>query len=379
MNKQRHLIVIDPTAFAGGSKVATESILSLLDSQQFRITVLTADKQSWLSKQINRVNVYEPKCLAQKEQGIGYFIRHGVLALQLLWARLRFGRIDVALGASGPGVDLALYLLRPLMQFPIIQLIHGPVAQSRTIARCLQAAQHVHYLQSSIDSLNTSLATIGHPKTALPRHFHRFENGLNEKQWPSECQRIQPVVFWAASLLKWKGLDLLLEVLKQLPEKQRPITNICYIKPQSVQLPVSDAPVKINNVVWYENPKDIDTIRANANIFVSTSHQEPFGLSILEAMAAGQCVLIPADGAYWDQVLTDHINCIKYLPQQAEDLQQKLIMLTQDMALVKRLGQQASLLARGYSASQQYQRIIKHIDNSQPQISTKIRVNRGLV
>ena len=379
MNKQRHLIVIDPTAFAGGSKVATESILSLLDSQQFRITVLTADKQSWLSKHINKVNLYEPKCLAQKEQGIGYFIRHGVLALQLLSARLRFGRIDVALGASGPGVDLALYLLRPLMQFPIIQLIHGPVAQSRTIARCLQAAQHVHYLQSSIDSLNASLATIGLPRTALPQHFHRFENGLNEKHWPSECQYMQPVVFWAASLLKWKGLDLLLKVLKTLPEKQRPITSICYIKPKNVQLPISDAPVRINKVAWNENPKDIDTIRANANIFVSTSHQEPFGLSILEAMAAGQCVLIPADGAYWDQVLTDHVNCIKYLPQQAEDLQQKLMMLTQDMALVKRLGQQASLLARDYSANQQYQRIIQNMVHSQPHASAKPTIKRRLV
>jgi len=361
MKDKRHLIVVDPTAFSGGSKVATESILDLVDAQQFRITVLTADKTSWLGPNIKRVHLVEPKMLAQKEQGIGYFIRHAFIALNLLLVRLRFGAFDIALGASGPGVDLALYLLRPLMKFKIIQLIHGPVAKSRTIARCLNAAHQVHYLHSSSDSLQNALSLFGVNKVQLPNNFYLLQNGLSEYKWPTACQMYKPTVFWAASLLKWKGLETLLDALQMLTSNNRPQTYICYIKPKGVQLPVTDGPVKISKVNWFECPTNLDQLRANANIFVSTSKHEPFGLSILEAMAAGQCVLIPADGAYWDKVLIDNVNCIKYQPDNANDLKQKILMLSNNMGLVATLGQQASSLALHYRASKQYKNIVDSI------------------
>jgi len=45
-NEKQHLIVVDPTAFSGGSKVATKSILQLLNEDKFKITVLKAEKDS---------------------------------------------------------------------------------------------------------------------------------------------------------------------------------------------------------------------------------------------------------------------------------------------------------------------------------------------
>ena len=358
---KRHLIIVDPTAFNGGSKVATESILRLLDNQQLRITVLTADKSSWLANNIRHVYLQEAKWLAQKEQGLGYFIRHAFIAFNLLLIRLRFGRFDIALGASGPGVDLALYLLRPFMNFKIIQLIHGPVAKSRTIARCLKVAQKVYYLHSSYDSLQSALSTLQPIPKCLPSNFHLLKNGLREDNWPTACQRHTAIIFWAASLLKWKGLDTLLLALKEISVTQRPRTRICYIRPQGVRLPISNAPIEVEKINWFESPKNLDSIRASANIFVSTSKNEPFGLSILEAMAAGQCVLIPADGAYWDKKLTDKVNCIKYQPDDALDLQQKILSISNNMALISQLGDQAASLALNYRASKQYKNIVESI------------------
>jgi len=300
MKHKRHLVVIDPTAFSGGSKVATESILRLLDSHKIRITVLSADPDSWRDPRFKRVHLYQPQWLAKKEQGIAYFLRHLFIALNLWVTRLRFGGFDIGLGASGPGVDLALYLLKPLLGIKVIQLIHGPVARSNTIARCLLAAEQVYYLQSSRDSLINSLTCLNElPLKTLPAHFHIMHNGLSEQHWPTSCQRQEASIFWAASLLKWKGLETLLTALHKLPIKKRPATHICYIKPKDTQLPISQPPTNLHHVYGYENPANLDQIRASANIFVSTSKNEPFGLSILEALAAGHCVLIPADGAYW--------------------------------------------------------------------------------
>lgn len=358
--KNKQLLVVDPTAFLGGSKIATENILSLLDKQKYQITVLSADKKSWQDKRFNFVYLFESKWLAQQEQGIAYFIRHLFIALQLLLIRLRIGQIDLAIGASGPGVDLSLYLLQYLLKYPIIQLVHGPVATSRTIQRCLQKATQVHYLQSCEDSLRNVLG-IKQAVAPLPQHFQLLSNGLSKKQWPSRCQMHYPSLFWAASLLKWKGLDTLLSAVQKIPESIRPQTQICYIRPRDVQLPVTEAPQIIEHVHWHETPDNLDEIRASANIFVSTSNQEPFGLSILEALAAGQCVLIPNDGAYWDEVLTDRVNCIKYQANNPADLHNKLLMLLQYMPLVREIGKQAVQVAQHYQAEKQYQNTLLSI------------------
>lgn len=355
MTRKHHLFVVDPTAFAGGSKVATENILRLLDSKRMDITVLTADRQSWNWSGLNRVRLYQPKWLAAREQGIPYFLRHLLIALNVFVARLRFGRIEIALGASGPGVDLAIYLARPLLGFRVVQLIHGPVARSRTIGRCLQAADEIHYLESAAASMLAALSSVGDaPDRLSPPRFRVLENGLPEHTWPSRCQSERPVVFWAASLLKWKGLETLVDALQRIDAKARPQTHICYIRPRNTALPVSQAPITMDAVNWYEKPARLDELRAAANIFVSTSTNEPFGLSILEAMAAGHCVLIPADGAYWDRVLTDGIDCIKYSPGEAAELATKLLALSKNMDQVKNLGAAAARVARGYRAGIRY-------------------------
>jgi len=149
-------------------------------------------------------------------------------------------------------------------------------------------------------------------------------------------------------------LDTLLEALAGIPVEMRPETHLCYIRPRNTRLPVTDAPVPVERVSWHEDPEALDTIRASASLFVSTSRGEPFGLSILEALAAGHCVLIPADGAYWDGVLEDGINCIKYAPADANDLARKILNIAGNMKLAARIGENAAKLALGYRASLKY-------------------------
>jgi len=356
MNSYHHLLVIDPTAYSGGSKVASGNILRLLNKEQVRVTVLTADPDSW--REFRRLQLFQPKWLAWQEQGLLYFLRHLFIAVNIMILRLRFGQIDIALGASGPGVDLALYLIKPVLRFQLVQLIHGPVATSRTIGRCLRIANEVHYLESSKKSLLSALTKVrAKSQKKIPGHFHCLQNGLPLHTWPSRCQHKQPVIFWAASLLKWKGLQTLLDALQYINPEVRPETHICYIQPKQTPLPISRAPLSITGVHWHENPRQLDTLRSGANIFVSTSRNEPFGLSILEAMAAGHCVVIPADGAYWDCILKNGIDCIKYPPDDAKDLASKLLCLSRDMERIRTLGMAAAKVALGYQAQTQYARI----------------------
>lgn len=385
MENKRHLLVLDPTAFSGGSKIATENIIRLLDSDKVRVTVLTAHLGSWSYQKLTKVQLLQPKWLSRKETGIPYFLGHIVIALNILLTRLRYGRIDKVIGASGPGVDLALYLIQPVLGFQITQLIHGPVALSKTIARCLNKAHVSYHLESSKNSILAALSRLTNKtQKTLPSHFHVMHNGLPKHSWPTRCQTNKPVIFWAASLLKWKGLDVLLSALKKAPSTVSIETHICYIQPKNTTLPVSKLSLKSNDVHYHENPHHLDKLRADANIFVSTSQNEPFGLSILEAMAAGHCVLIPDDGAYWDNTLKSGVNCIKYTANDADNLMEKLLMLNDDIKTVIRIGNAAAKMALNYQAEKLYENIKLVLESdsdevtSNPLIQTSMQTNSRL-
>ena len=362
-----HLLLIDPIAFPGGSKIATSHALALTDPEHLRVTVVTRDPSSWSGRNLRTIPLIEPRLLATREQGIAYFLRHAIILLNILVARLRYGHFDTAVGASGPGVDLSLYLGKRCLGYRIVQLVHGPVARSRTIARALLAADRVFYLESSASSLVSALRAIEPQINAqdleASERFQAFVNGLPAERWPTPASAQNPRLFWAASLLKWKGLATLLDALQRLHSEARIQTEICYIRPRDTRVELGPEPRDIENVAWHENPPNLDQIRANCSIFVSTSKAEPFGLSILEAMAAGLAVVIPRDGAYWDRVLTDRKHCLKYRPGNASELAERLLELTRNPALIAELASHSRLLAQAYRAADCYASIAAELES----------------
>lgn len=349
-------LVLDTIPYRGGSKIATEKALCLWLAQGQQVAVLGHDPHSWRLPGVRFCRLYEPAWLIRKEQGVAYFLRHGWIGIQLLlWAL--FLRADVLLGASGPGNDLALYGVKGVLRLPLLQWVHGPVARSRTLGRVLARADRLFYLSSSRDSLLAAL------QAAMPlacaeeilagEHWQPIENGLTREEWPGASRPgQQPRLFWAASLLKWKGLDTLVAALQAMPQPLE--SHICYLRPTTTGLGVSEPCPQLPASHWYEAPSALDALRARCNIFVSTSCQEPFGLSILEAMAAGHAVVIPADGAYWSQVLTSEANCLTYQPNDPVDLARQLTRLKYAPDLRDRLGEAARQVAQRYSAEQVY-------------------------
>jgi len=378
-SKRKHCLIFDPIAFAGGSKIATNCALSQCDNST-RFTVVTASPNCWKSgllndHQLSIVYLPCPAKLALATQGIGYWLKQLYFCLYLASVMLFRPKVSLTVGASGPGVDMALYLCRLLFRFPIMQLVHGPVGCSRSIGYCLAKANFLFYLSSSRHSLVKTLSHYfasqtqsesSHTMAQLylaSRHCMVFDNGLVKSQWPSGCQTKTPVLFWSASLLKWKGLDTFVASLKLLPNGSLNQCNICFIRPKNIKLEVSVAPVSIKGVQWYQQPNDLDAIRASSNIYVSTSTNEPFGLAILEALAAGMCVIIPNDDAYWDQVLTHDFNCLKYQADDVESLRAAIITASTNMDLVRRLGRKAKLISASYKAERCYQQIAHCVDS----------------
>lgn len=371
--KQPHVLVLDPIAFSGGSKKATSCILNLLASDT-HITVVSSNINDWKKlehEHVTLIKLFEPKILAHAEIGYLYFIRHLFIFFQLLVVKLRSKPFKGILGTSGPGVDLALYFFKYFTHIPLIQLIQGPVAVSNTIAKCLHTADLVYYLPSCTNTIQQCLkhyAERAHKPYFFiheAENFKPMNNGLPKQEWPEPkvVYNQAPKLLWAASLLKWKGLNTLTESLYLFDDATRPTTSICYIKPVDTIESISNYNQNIQHVTWHSELTDLASFRIKHDIYISTSHQEPFGLAILEAMASGLCVVIPSDGAYWDQKLTDGISCIKYEPHNAEQLKEKLKSLCATPHLVKRIGEESLLIATNYQAEKTYKPIVDSLNS----------------
>lgn len=108
MNTSNHILVLDPITYTGGSKIATREMLDLLDRNNNKITVLTANPSSWLLRSVNIIKMSHPNWLPISEYGKSYWFRQLYFCLWLLYIRLFYEKIDVAVGASGPGIDMSL-------------------------------------------------------------------------------------------------------------------------------------------------------------------------------------------------------------------------------------------------------------------------------
>ena len=422
----KNLFFFDPIPFSGGSKKVVNSIIQLLPKRDITITVATANPSDWqkvselngeLIPIINTLKIIKIRnidFLQQAETGLLYFACQILLASQLLFIQLFNKRFTLLIGTSGPGVDLALYFFNYFYKKPLFQFVQGPIAPSRTIARCLLCCTSLCYLASTKMSIENCLTNFitrnnsGKPnkknkelnllaeKVLDGDNFFELNNGLTRHDWPTQikhaniikninsiysddsaktimgddkhvCKKrnmdIDRDIFWAASILKWKGLDILLDALNLFDESKRPFSSICYIKPKNTTLSASIAPQDICNVNWYEQPENIDKIRKNHKIFVSTSVKEPFGLSVLEALAAGMVVVIPNDGAYWDQELVHGENCFKYQANNSKDLKDKISYLLSSEKLMLTLGKNSLVVAENYRAEKTYKPIIEILMN----------------
>ncbi|GAB2660028.1 glycosyltransferase [Vibrio panuliri] len=380
---RQHNIIFDPIAFKGGSKIATAEALSLCEPSKVHFTVITCDREFWQQSalaKVHRVKIVKLPAipwLREQVHGPLFWLNQVYFTIMLLGCTLLFGRPHRLIGASGPGVDMPVYLLTWVLKCSVIQLIHGNVACSRSIGWCLTRAERVFYLASTKQSLLDSLARYyqhksnsedseAQAKSELGKpHFERFVNGITDENWPSLSHAEEARCLWAASLLRWKGLERFITALRLVHRHQPIYSTICYIKPKQIKLGVSNAPVDIPLTDWYHDPYNFDQLRSHCSIFVSTSDNEPFGLSILEALAAGMCVVIPNDNSYWDQHLSHGVDCIKYQTGDEASLANALLLLQQNPLTLASIRAQSLLRAEHYHAADRYREIIAAVSTPQ--------------
>jgi glycosyltransferase involved in cell wall biosynthesis len=383
----KRVLIYDPVPFKGGSKKVMKTIIAELPNN-IEVWVISNDSDSWCdnsdvcnNKNVHFVPLFSPRFLQSKTTGILYFIKHFIYLFSLIANMIKLKRFTKIIGFSGPNVDFSLYLLTELINIDIIQLIQGDIAQSNVAGFGLTRAKQVFYLPSTHASILQALKSYrnnesyGDNENITDNKFMPFVNGIDcstiktkEIRNKNSDNNSEKVGFlWAASLLKWKRVELFIAAMAKLNNTTKYVddyfASVCYIEPKSDSYIDINSFNKVDNIHWYADPSNLNDIRANSSVFISTSEDEPFGLSILESMAAGLAIVIPADNAYWDQHLTDGYDCVKYDPNNIESLVQALTRLVEQPTFLLQIALQGKHSAQQYCHLHCYSQILKCIPN----------------
>ncbi len=84
-----------------------------------------------------------------------------------------------------------------------------------------------------------------------------------------------------------------------------------------------------------------------SSVFTFPSHEESFGIAVMEAMASGTSVVASRAGGISPAIIED-VNCLLYDPGDTDQLAEKLTMLLSDAKLRRALSKAGRTSARGY-------------------------------
>lgn len=193
----------------------------------------------------------------------------------------------------------------------------------------------VHYLKNAInvDLFRAEISTYDSTATLKLVNVGSFQKKKN-----------QQFLIDVLKVLQGKGLSLQLTLLGDGLEKIKVMTKA--------------KELGIDSLVQFKgNVKNVQDYLKNADIYVHSAFYEPFGLVILEAMAAGlPCVSIDGGG---NRDITEHgVNGFIVQKQDAIEFAQRIADLASDKVLYQKIARAGQETAKGYDICIYVQRLL---------------------
>ncbi|MEM1630989.1 MAG: glycosyltransferase family 4 protein [Thermofilum sp.] len=98
----------------------------------------------------------------------------------------------------------------------------------------------------------------------------------------------------------------------------------------------------INRIGFHKMP----SLYSLSTIYVHTCSQEPFGLSVLEAMGGGLPVIVPSSGGAYEVAGE---AALTFKPRDSEDLAEKILSLLHDAEMYEKFSRKSLERAKGFS------------------------------
>jgi glycosyltransferase involved in cell wall biosynthesis/O-antigen ligase len=175
----------------------------------------------------------------------------------------------------------------------------------------------------------------------------------------------RPLVAVVGRLVAWKGQDLFLHAMRRVVEAVPTALGLIvgeteiYSRDFGRQLQALAAELALGEAVRFIGYRaDVPTVLAAIDVLAHTSvAPEPFGRTMVEAMAAGRPVVAPAEGGCLD-IVVDGVTGLLYKPRDPEALAEAIIRLLCDPQMAGAMGAAGRARAAEFFTQERYARAV---------------------
>lgn len=349
------VLIYDACPGFGGAITSIAALVPQLIDEGMQVVIVALQQDGWkeqgLDSLVQLIRPFNHGAI----NGVRYLVRETLRSIELYRIARRVGA-SLILANNGPGSNLGAYLAPPPFALPVAQYIRGAFYPSRLSYWALRRSKSIFTVSSQVTELCS-----GHKLD--PAKIFEVPEGLSASQWPRPRQWNAKNWFWSSALAKWKGIHLLLEAYVRAGSLGAPPSlKVCYLPldPKDVdadQLPSVVPP----GVEFLPNPSSLNEIRSQATAYFHTALiPEPFGRSILEAMAAGLCPVVPDEGG-GKQLVSHRETGIVYQARSASSLASAMCWVNKNPDKVLNLGQRAKEHVEKYRAEKTFGKVIHAI------------------
>jgi glycosyltransferase involved in cell wall biosynthesis len=335
------VMIVDGSSSFGGATTTLPGLIGCLRDAGLEVRIAASHADGW--DRVGLAHIVDPLPSSFSAVAGSRFVARELQRTAALRGLLGRHQIDVVIANNDPAVNAAASLAARAAGLPVVQLIRGHARRTGLTTALLDGAAAIFSHGGVDEGRNLGFAD------AVVRRWQRLDEGLDPMAWPSPRVPGPPRWLWASTLARWKGLPLLVDALGALQAAglNVPPTDVCFIRLASDHADADRLPTRWPvPVALHEHPRHLDAIRAGASVYIHTATvPEPFGRSVLEAMAAGLCPVVPDEGGA--ARLVEHgVTGLVYPARSARGLAERLAATIADPALVAACGQRAAAAAR---------------------------------
>jgi len=157
------------------------------------------------------------------------------------------------------------------------------------------------------------------------------------------------VILWNSRLIRFKEPHVLLGAVRKLRGKARFSVRVRGDGPLRREIEAFIAKEGLGSAFELVDPipfRDLPSLYRGATIYVHTCSREPFGLSVLEAMASGLPVVVPRSGGAYEVAGS---AALPFEPGDSDSLAEQLLSLMEDPELYEKMSERSIRRASEFS------------------------------
>jgi glycosyltransferase involved in cell wall biosynthesis len=323
----------------GGVEMVVYNLAKQFTNRGHKVTVIAAKTPRNLASRdlIDGIEIYRLDFILPtlRIKSIFGFLTLGIIAnIKLLWLLKRVKPEIVNAHFIYANGSYTL-LSKKLLNYPLVVSVHGNDVQQFPYESKICKGVLKNLLNSADFITGCSRSLLNDANQIAPEIQNKSQpipNGIDLQEFELKEKYLQarPYIFSIGRFVHKKGFDILIKAFKQVADKKLELDLIIAGTGEEWQICahlVNELGLKERvKMLGFVERKEVIKLYNGCEFFVLPSRIEPFGITNLEAMAAGKAI-IAADVDGVPEIIRNGENGILFKPENINELAEKIVWL----------------------------------------------------